>query len=439
MAPRVDPVLTSSALPAQADVVVIGGGIVGASTALFLAEKGVSVVLCEKGTVAGEQSSRNWGWCRKMGRDLAEIPLAVESLRLWKGMNARTGAETGFRQTGIVYLCKTPKEAAQHETWLAASRSFQIDSRLLGPDEIGRLLPGSSMSWPAALYTPSDGCAEAEKATSAIANAAYKKGAAVIDRCAVRGLETTGGAVSGVVTERGPIRCSQVVLAGGAWSRLFCGNLGVELPQLKILGSVLRTGPVEGAPDRAAGADDFAFRKRLDGGYSIARRNATEAELVPDSFRLFFDFIPALVTQWHELRLRVGRRFLEEWRVPRSWALDAISPFETVRTLDPAPSLSILDEGSRNLARGFPAFGRMRVIERWAGLIDVTPDGVPVISAVPALPGFFIATGFSGHGFGVGPGAGRLMADLVMGATPIVEPKPYRYDRFARTKAVKTL
>ena len=177
MAPRVDPVSTTSELPARADVVVIGGGIVGASTALFLAERGVSVALCEKGTIAGEQSSRNWGWCRKMGRDLAEVPLAVESLRLWEGMNARTNAETGFRQTGIVYLCETSKEAAKHEAWLAQARSYQIDSRLIGPDEIDRLLPGSSRRWPAALYTPSDGCAEPEKATSAIANAAFGKGA----------------------------------------------------------------------------------------------------------------------------------------------------------------------------------------------------------------------------------------------------------------------
>ena len=80
----------------------------------------------------------------------------------------------------------------------------------------------------------------------------------------------------------------------------------------------MRTGPIAGAPDRAAGADNFAFRKRLDGGYSIARRNANVAALTPDSFRLFFDFLPALVTQWHELRLRVGRSFLEEWRIPRT-------------------------------------------------------------------------------------------------------------------------
>ncbi len=104
MAPRVDPVVSDSEVPARTGVVVIGGGIIGTCTAFFLARKGVPVVLCEKGHIAGEQSSRNWGWCRKMGRDPREIPLAIEALRLWPEMNALTEAETGFRQCGIVYL-----------------------------------------------------------------------------------------------------------------------------------------------------------------------------------------------------------------------------------------------------------------------------------------------------------------------------------------------
>src|SRR5947199_8302344 len=104
MAPRVDPVETDESLPASADVVIIGGGIIGASTALFLAQRGISTVLCEKGHIAGEQSSHNWGWCRKMVRDPREIPLIIESLRLWQGMNEMVAAETGFRTCGIRYL-----------------------------------------------------------------------------------------------------------------------------------------------------------------------------------------------------------------------------------------------------------------------------------------------------------------------------------------------
>ena len=107
MAPRVDPVQSDSEVPSRTGVVVVGGGIIGTSTAFFLARKGIPVVLCEKGHIAGEQSSRNWGWCRKMGRDPREIPLAIEALRLWQELNTLTQAETGFRQCGIVYLCKT--------------------------------------------------------------------------------------------------------------------------------------------------------------------------------------------------------------------------------------------------------------------------------------------------------------------------------------------
>src|SRR5207237_3983380 len=105
MAPRVDPVRSDEILPARADVVIIGGGIIGTSTALFLAEKGIPTVLCEKGHIAGEQSSRNWGWVRKMGRDPREIPLIIESLRIWERLDKMVEAETGFRRSGILYLC----------------------------------------------------------------------------------------------------------------------------------------------------------------------------------------------------------------------------------------------------------------------------------------------------------------------------------------------
>src|SRR5262252_4445817 len=115
MAPRVDPVASDEKLPAQADVVIIGGGIIGTSAALSLTQKGISVALCEKGHIAGEQSSRNWGWCRKMARDPREIPLIIESLRLWQGMNETGEAETGLRQAGIMCLAETQAELTQFE------------------------------------------------------------------------------------------------------------------------------------------------------------------------------------------------------------------------------------------------------------------------------------------------------------------------------------
>ena len=432
MISSVHPAFLATDLPARADVVVVGGGIVGVSAALHLAKKGISVALCEKGRIAGEQSSRNWGWCRAMGRDPAEIPLSIESLRMWAGMNLEVGAETGFRNSGIVYLCETQKDLDEREAWLAHARSYQVNSRLLGPAEVDRALPGSARRWMGALFTPTDGRAEPQLAVPAMAEAARRMGATVMASCAVRGLETAAGAVSAVITEKGRISCSSVILAGGAWSRLFCGNVGLDFPQLKVLGSVMRTAPLDGAPDYAVGASNFAFRKRLDGGYTVAQRGANITPIVPDSFRLFFDFLPSLTKQWRELRLRIGRRFIEEWNIPRTWPLDGPSPFESVRVLDPQPVETILAEARSNLTMSFPAFKDMTIAGRWAGLIDVTPDAVPVISPVQALPGFFLASGFSGHGFGIGPASGRLIADLVAGDRPIVDPAPFRFERLAR-------
>src|SRR5437588_3065211 len=138
MAPRVDQVRSDDALPERADVVIIGGGIIGASTALFLAQKGIRAVLCEKGHIAGEQSSRNWGWCRKMGRDPRELPLIIESLALWGDMNELVAGETGFRRTGTLYLCRTEAEIARRAAWLEHASLYQLDSRVIGAAEIER-------------------------------------------------------------------------------------------------------------------------------------------------------------------------------------------------------------------------------------------------------------------------------------------------------------
>jgi glycine/D-amino acid oxidase-like deaminating enzyme len=430
MAPRVDPVRSDEALPARADVVIIGGGIIGASTAFFLAEKGVSVALCEKGQIAGEQSSRNWGWCRKMGRDPRELPLIIESLRLWQDMNERVEAETGFRQPGIMYLAETPAELGALEAWLDHGRQYQLDTRLLTRAEAFELMPGLTGNWVGGLFTASDGKAEPQRAAPAIAEAARRKGAAIVTQCAVRGIETAGGRLAAVVTEKGRIACNSVVLAGGAWSRLFCGNLGIELPQLKVLASVMRTEPLSGGPEISASGGLFGIRKRMDGGYTVATLGVRTIDLVPDNFRLFFPYLPAVRLHWKKLRFRVGRRWAEERRTPRRWGLDQATPFEAVRVLDPEPDPYVLDRAQTAVAEAFPLFRDVSIAERWGGMIDVMPDAIPVISPVDSVPGFFIATGFSGHGFGIGPGAGKLVADMVSGDPTLVDPVPFRLTRF---------
>jgi glycine/D-amino acid oxidase-like deaminating enzyme len=431
MAPRVDPVQGDPALPGATGVVVIGGGIIGVCTAFFLARKGVSVVLCEKGGIAGEQSSRNWGWCRKMGRDPREIPLAIEAMRLWPEMNSLVEAETGFRRSGIAYLCRTPEELGQREAWLeSVGKPFQLETRLLTRNETSRVLPGLSGAWLGALYTASDGRAEPAHAAPAIAEAARRLGAVILTRCAVRGIETAGGRIAGVVTERGRIACDQVVLAGGVWSSLFCRPLQLRLPQLKVLSSVMRTERLDGGPDASASGFGFGLRKHLDGGYTVASWSSNVVDIVPDTIRYLRDFLPARRIHHTSLKLRLGSRFVTELVQPSRWRMDGPSPFEAVRTLDPPAHQPILEQARQHVTQAFPAFQAMKTAATWGGMIDVTPDAVPVISGVETLPGFFIATGFSGHGFGIAPGAGRLMAELVTGETPVVDPSPFRYNRF---------
>jgi glycine/D-amino acid oxidase-like deaminating enzyme len=293
-------------------------------------------------------------------------------------------------------------------------------------------VPGSSRRWAGALYTDNDGRAEPQLAVPLMAQAARRLGAVIVTGCAARGFETTSGRLTAVVTERGTVECDAAVLAGGAWSRLFCGNMGIDFPQLKILGSVMRTEPLQGPPELAVAGPDFAFRKRRDGGYTVARRNKYEAFVVPDSFRLLPRFFGAAIRTRKEYRLRLIGRFREEARLPRRWTLDQTSPFEDIRILDPQPNPAIVEESRKNLVRAFPAFAPARIAQSWGGLIDTTPDAVPVIGPVPSVPGFFLMSGFSGHGFGIGPGAGRLMAELVIGAAPVVDPSPFRFERFER-------
>src|ERR1700739_2608666 len=191
-------------------------------------------------------------------------------------------------------------------------------------------MPGLPGNWTGALYTASDGKAEPQRAAPAIAEAARRHGAAILTQCAVRGIETAGGRVSAVVTEKGRISCDKVVLAGGAWCRLFCGNLGITLPQLKVLATVMRTQPLEGGPEISASGGLFGIRKRMDGGYTVATLGVRTIDLVPDSFRLISEYLPSVRLHWKKLRFRVGHRFVEEWRTPRKWALDEASPFEEV-------------------------------------------------------------------------------------------------------------
>lgn len=428
---------TDPTLPARVDVVVIGGGIIGASTALELAERGLSVLLCEKGQIGAEQSSRNWGWVRISLRDPREIPLMIAAIQLWEGLDARTGQKTGYHKSGILYPTSSAKTHRNYNRWAANLAPHDIDCSMVSGAQFNDLLPGHQISETTGLFTPLDGRAEPQWATHAIVTAARNAGSAVMTNCAVRSVDIAAGRISGVITERGRVGCDAVVVAGGAWSRLFAGNAGVELPQLKVLNSVMRTSSVQGGPETTLRVDGFAMRKRADGGYTIAPGTEVAVDFVPDTFRLARAFLPALIAERHNLRFRLSNRWRVEAQEIRRWSPDQVTPFERCRILDPAPSEPRLRTAWQRAKAAFPALNGAHIVQSWAGLIDVTPDAIPVISPVTDLPGLHIATGFSGHGFGLGPGAGKLMADLVTGAAPVVDPHEFRLSRFTDGSKVR--
>lgn len=430
MGPTITPVQTSVRVPAATAVVVIGGGMVGLSAALTLAERNIPVVLLEKGTIAGEQSSRNLGWVRKTSRLAEDIPLSLVADRLWAEMPERTGFDVGYRQAGIMFIARNETQMAAHERWVKSIEHLSLGSRLLSARDISKLVPGGCGKWEGGVYTASDGRAEPTLAASAVAKAAMAKGAVIVENCAVRSLSTAGGKISGVVTEKGEIRCEQVILAGGLWSRRFLGNEGIALHTLPLICSVIRTKPMVGPTDIAVGAPDFSFRKHITGGFIITQRGALDAPLTLDHALIGLRYVSQLRGSRDNLRIKLNKFFLQDLSLPRRWDKNAGSPFEQIRTMDPEVNYSLNAEAMANLTAAWPIFGKAEIAETWAGMIEVTPDTNPVIGPVAKIPGLTVATGFSGHGFGTSPAAGHLAADMVSGYTPVVDPTPYRFDRF---------
>ncbi|MGL5012178.1 MAG: NAD(P)/FAD-dependent oxidoreductase, partial [Paracoccaceae bacterium] len=364
--------------PPDTDVVVLGGGIIGVMTAWFLAAAGTRVTLCEKGRIAGEQSSRNWGWIRQTGRDPAELPIVIEALRIWESLAQEFGDALGFRRTGVMYLAKTDADMAAYANWLPHAQAHGTDSRLITGAEVAGHLKGAATPWPGALYTPSDARAEPWAAVPLIAQGAVKRGAVIVENCAVRALDITAGRISGVITEQGRIRCTSVVVAGGAWSSLFLRAHGVSIPQLSVRSSVAATGPMPLISEAACVDDDFAFRRRADGGYTIAPGARHDFYLGPDAFRHIAPYWPVFKKDFRNTKLRPAAPtgYPDGWRTPRRWDADRTSPFESTRILNPAPNMILLGQVQDAFARAFPALGRPKLRHTWAGMIDTMPDVV---------------------------------------------------------------
>ncbi len=425
---------TPATLPDTADCVVIGGGIVGASTAYWLARAGQKVVLVEKGAVGAEQSSRNWGWCRQQNRDARELPLSTRSLALWEEMGADLGDTLGFSRCGLTYLSNDEAEIEGWAKWGRFARGEGVETHMLSAAEATERAAATGQRWKGGVWSPSDGIADPVRAAPLIARGVMKHGGHVVQNCAARGVELAAGRVCGVVTEAGVIRTSVVVVAGGAWASSFVWQSGIRFPQASARSSLLSVAPgLQGLPD-ALHTAPVTVTRRGDGGYTLATSGRASLDLTPGALMGIRDFLPMFARRWRQLRPGDWQAWAAGFETRRRWALDRPTPMERTRILDPRPSARVV---SQTLARAralLPALRDAKVQATWAGYIDSTPDGVPVIDNDMGIPGLVLAAGLSGHGFGIGPGVGLLVADLVLGRTPITDAKQYRLARFQRSQ-----
>jgi glycine/D-amino acid oxidase-like deaminating enzyme len=184
-------------------------------------------------------------------------------------------------------------------------------------------------------------------------------------------------------------------------------------------------------PDACTWMGELGYRKRRDGGYTIGKGTDHVVPIVPDTLRYLREYLPAIRQEAQSFRPRLNAQSLREIRGPRRWPLDRPSPFEAVLVLDPTPNKAMNHEALTAMIGLYPAFRGVRIVQEWGGYIDVTPDVIPYISAIGDLPGLIVATGFSGHGFGIGPAAGQLAAELATGETLLVDPAAFRVSRFS--------
>jgi glycine/D-amino acid oxidase-like deaminating enzyme len=281
------------------------------------------------------------------------------------------------------------------------------------------------------MHTPGDGHADPEKATDAFARAAGSHGASLHLDCAVQGITTRAGAVAGVVTERGEVRTSTVVCAAGAWSARLARTLGLSLPQRWVRGTVARTTPAPAVTACAVWGPGVAFRQRRDGSFNIAAGGALDHDVTLDSLRQLRFFLPNYWKNKTLFRFHVGRPLLASLAAALPGSAARRRPLVWDRGREPAPNPAKVRRSLAELQRVLPALPALGIARSWAGYIDAAPDLVPVLGEVPSPRGFLLATGFSGHGFAMGPIAGRLVSELIVDGKPSLDIAGFRFSRFA--------
>lgn len=426
---RAAPFQGDPTLPDASDIVIIGGGIAGVMTAYHLAKRGVPVVVIEKAEIACEASSRAFGWVSELLLDPIKLPMSAESKGLWHGIQADAG-EVGFRAHGLAYLAESEDELGFFAGWLESVQGLaDAGNAILTPAQVAERFPTATRRFAGALFAPSDGSAEPIIATAVVAEAARRAGARIVTGCAVRGLDVQGGRVAGVFTEKGRVRASTVLCAANAWSRLFCGNHGVDIPQIYVVMTTGRSGVTSG-PAGAGAASGAGWREMIDGTYSLGGQFGVTAPVTRDALALAKAFRPLMQAEMGTAKPDFGRAAWNDLRLKRRWKPDGVSPFEKLRVLCGTPSAGYAEQSLKLNSEVFPEMARAGVTETWSGVVPLTPDNMPIAGAVDSIPGFHVLTGMS-YGISWAPSLGKMVADVMTGATPSIDPSPYRLSRFS--------
>ena len=367
-------------LSGRADVVVVGGGVMGASTAFHLAEAGVSVVLLERGDLAGGSTSRAAGGVRANFSDELNIALGKRSLELFEQFGERPGQEIDLHRSGYLFVLTRPEDVELFERSVALQNSLGVESRMVDVEEACRLSPLLNPDGVlAAAWSPNDGHCTPESVVMGYAAGARRHGATVRTGVAVTGITASGGEITSVQSTDGDIATGCVIDCAGAWSPEIAAYVGVELPVTPYKRELLITEPM------------------------------------PDPIEMAFTIDYATSFYWH----REGPGILTGFS-----RKDMEPGFDITRDADFPERLAELAEDRA------PALLELGVRSGWAGLYEVTPDHNALLGEAASPSRFLYATGFSGHGFLQGPAIGEILRDMYLGVTPFIDVSPLDVRRF---------